>query len=122
MSRIFAIKLDSSAQPNPRGLSAACGEGKVLGDRQVRGGSAKRVLEYAADEPRAAMLRPAGYVSALDMDAARVDQECSGNRVQQRGFSRAIRSDDDYERTVFDGEIDALQGPHLVGRAGIKRL
>ena len=61
-------------------------EGKVFGDRQVRGGSAKRILENAADEPRAAMLRPARHVLALDVDAAGVDQECPGNRIEQRGF------------------------------------
>src|SRR5262249_54463123 len=68
------------------------------------------------------MLRPSRDVAPGQTQRPPIDDERSSRRVEKRRFPRAVRADDDNERTRLDRQIDALQRPYLVGGAGVKRL
>src|SRR5262245_64459517 len=68
------------------------------------------------------MLRPGRDVAAVQTQRSLIDKERSSRRVEKRGFPRAVRADDDDERTRIDRQIDALKCPYLIGGAGVERL
>ena len=99
VAQLVARPTPRSAQPSPRRPPAPRRQREVLGDRHVRRRAAERVLEHAADQRRAAVLRPARDVACRRARCVPAStRKRAGHRVQQRRLARAVRADDDDER------------------------
>ena len=68
-------------------------EREVFFYRHVRRGAAERVLKQPPDNAAALMLRGEGDVTSRKRYAAGIGIEAARDRVEERGFSRAVRAD-----------------------------
>ena len=66
------------------------------------------------------MLRPLVDVRTSEGNRTRIDVKRSGYRIEQGGFPRAVRTDDDYKRSIIHRQVDRLQCAHFVRRSRIE--
>src|SRR5690606_40951043 len=92
----------------------------VFFDGEVFARPRKGILEYAGDFGRPFPYRPPGDVYIIDFDPATVDPEVSRNRVEERGLSRAIGTDDRHELSGRDLQRHATQRPRFYRRTGVE--
>src|ERR1700730_15219622 len=89
---------------------------------RVARGAAERFIKDEAEELRPPVLGPLGNVRSGEENCARIDVKRSGNSIEQGGFPRTIRADDDYKRSIIYRQLDRLQCLAFIGRARIECL
>src|SRR5262249_36803098 len=68
------------------------------------------------------MFGPRRDVRTVQPNRAAVDEKSAGNGSEQRRLSGSIRADDDDERSLVDGQVDAAKGAHFVRRRSVEGL
>ena len=98
-------------------LGLVAGQGEVLLDGQIRRGAFHRVLEKGAHQAGALVFRQMLQVIAVQDDFALVHVEGAGNRAKQRGFARAVGTQDGDEIIILQRQGHIAQGGMLIHRA-----
>ena len=120
--RVLGLLVLGDAPGKAAALAAATGQGEVLHDLHVGGGTAHGVLEDAAQVPGALGLGETRDVLAVQLDDARVQRVDAGDHVEQRGLAGSVAADDGNEVAVVQGEVDAGEGALLGDGALVERL
>ena len=121
--KLFAVQLalrlcHAPAERPP--LAAAQGQRQIFLQLHVRGRAHHGVLEHAADEGGALVLRQIGDVRPAEHDRTAVHGPHAGHGVEQRGFSGAVSADDGDEIAVAQMQIEIDQRLFLVDGAGVE--
>ena len=105
-----------------RTASAAGGNREVFLNHHAGCRAHHRVLEDAADELGALVLRPFRDVGAGNLDRALVDGIGARDGVHQGGFARAVAADDGDEVACVEVKAHVVQGQLLGDGAGVEGL
>ena len=103
-------------------LSPAVGQGQVFLNVHGGGGSSHGILEHAAQEGRAPVLRQVGDVPAAQEDGAAVHLEGTGDGVEHGALAGAVAADDGDEIPFAEGQVHAGQRHFPHDGAGVKGL
>ena len=98
------------------------GEREVFLDAHARRTAAHRILKQSADAARTGVGRLEGDILAAQFNCAAVRQKIAADRVEHRGFSRAVRADDRGEITRFQVERHTGERGFFIDGSGIKCL
>ena len=90
-------------------LPSAEGEGHILLDLHVGGGTLHRILEYASDVLRTLALRLLRDVLTIDLDDAGIDRIGTGDHIEKGRLAGAVTADDGNEITIVQDQVDATQ-------------
>ena len=101
-------------------FSAVRGQCQILCNGHVSRCAAERILKNAADKLGAPVLGPPADVCTGERNRTGVDEKRSGDGIEQSGFARTVRADDDHKRSVIDRQVDRLQRAQFIRRFRIK--
>ena len=102
--------------------AAFCRHCEVFLDAHARCAAAHGVLEQPAYAACALVFGHEGYILPVELDAAAVGEETSGDGVEERRFASAVCADDGYEVAVVHIKRKPAQGGLFIDRSGIKGL
>ena len=105
-----------AVQTYPQALHAFVGgDGQVVLNAHITGGSRQRVLEDAADKGGTAVFGTAGNVDAVLLDTAGGGGMQAGEGVEEAALSGAVGADDGKKVALGDGKIDVPEGFNPIG-------
>ena len=104
------------------GFAPAVGQRQVFLNAHGGCGSHHRVLEHPAQIFGPFVLGKPRNVHAIQADGSAICGKDPGNEVQGGGFSRAVATDYRDKVSLFQGEVQAVNGPLFVDGASVENL
>ena len=93
----------------PRHAAPGC-QGKVFINSHGSSGTHHRVLEHAADVFGTLVLRKACHIFSVNDDFAHIDRPYARHRIQHGGTLDRVFANHRHKISVFQFEIQAIQG------------